>query len=234
MVNLFDYLSTNNYPGRGVAIGKSANGKNAILIYFIMGRSVNSRNRIFVESDCDIKTKAFDESKLTDPSLIIYAPVRVWGDSTIVTNGDQTDTVYDSFSSNKSFEDGLRTRCFEPDEPNFTPRISGIATNKEGKLSYKLSILKKSFGTQSCDRFFYEYEDTKAGIGHIIHTYKTDGNPIPSFEGEPVVFGIDGDFESFSNNVWNSLNNDNKVSLFVRSINIKNGEVKTKIFNKNI
>ncbi|HAN21150.1 MAG: inosine monophosphate cyclohydrolase [Clostridiales bacterium GWF2_36_10] len=234
MVNLFDYLSSNSYPGRGVAIGKSADGENAILVYFIMGRSVNSRNRIFVESEGGIKTKAFDESKLTDPSLIIYAPVRIYDNNTIVTNGDQTDTIYDGLQKNKTFADALRTRCFEPDEPNFTPRISGIAIVKNGRLSYKLSILKKSFGMQGCDRFFYEYENTFTGIGHIIHTYKADGNPIPSFEGEPVLFAIDKDFDKFSDDVWNALNADNKVSLFVRSISLKNGAVKTKIYNKHI
>jgi len=232
MVNLFEYLSSNNYPGRGVAIGKSADGENAILVYFIMGRSVNSRNRIFTLSEGGIKTKAFDESKLTDPSLIIYSPVRVYGDNTIVTNGDQTDTIFESLTNGKNFICALRTRCFEPDEPNFTPRISGIANIKDGRLTYKLSILKKSYGAKSCDRFFYEYEDTAAGVGHIIHTYKTDGNPIPSFEGDPVVFEIGNDFDDFAEGVWNALNDDNKVSLFVRSISIKNGVVKTKIFNK--
>lgn len=234
MVNLFDYLSKNSYPGRGVAIGKSADGENAILVYFIMGRSVNSRNRVFVENENGIKTKAFDESKLTDPSLIIYSPVRVYENSTIVTNGDQTDTVFEALSNGKTFEDALRTRCFEPDGPNFTPRVSGICNIKDGKLTYKLSILKKTVGkSHSCDRFFFEYEDTTAGVGHIIHTYKTDGNPIPSFEGEPTVFEINEGFDIFAENVWNSLNKDNKVSLFVRSISLKDGSVKTKIFNKN-
>lgn len=233
MTNLFEYLSSNNYPGRGVAIGKSADGENAILVDFIMGRSVNSRNRIFELCEGGIKTKAFDESKLSDPSLIIYAPVRVYGDSTIVTNGDQTDTVYEELSNGKSFQYALRTRCFEPDEPNFTPRISGIATVKDGRLTYKLSILKKTFGTQACDRFFYEYEDTATGVGHIIHTYKADGNPIPSFEGEPVIFAIDKEFDDFAESVWNALNEENKVSLFVRSISLKNGSIQTKLFNKN-
>lgn len=233
MVNLFEYLASNNYPGRGVAIGKSADGEEAVLVYFIMGRSVNSRNRIFTLSEGGIRTQAFDESKLTDPSLIIYSPVRVYGDSTIVTNGDQTDTIFDDLVNGKTFESALRTRCFEPDEPNFTPRISGVANTKDGRLTYKLSILKKSFGSKSCDRFFYEYEDTAAGIGHIIHTYKADGNPIPSFEGEPVVFAIDKSFNEFADSVWNALNEENKVSLFVRSISLKNGAVKTKIYNKN-
>lgn len=234
MVNLFEYLSSNNYPGRGVAIGKSADGESAILVYFIMGRSVNSRNRIFTLSEGGIKTKAFDESMLTDPSLIIYSPVRVYGDSTIVTNGDQTDTVYEALTNGKSFESALRTRCFEPDEPNFTPRISGIVNCKDGRLTYKLSILKKTYGTQACERFFYEYEDTASGVGHIIHTYKADGNPIPSFAGEPVVFAINKDFDEFAEGIWNALNEENKVSLFVRSISLKNGIVKTKLFNKNI
>jgi IMP cyclohydrolase len=233
MENLFEYLSFNSYPGRGVAIGRSADGNEAFLVYFIMGRSVNSRNRIFVEDGDGIRTQAFDESKLSDPSLIIYAPVRVFSNDTIVTNGDQTDTIYNSLKQGKTFADALRTRGYEPDEPNFTPRVSGIATVKDGKFSYKLSILKKSFGAASCDRFFYEYEDTSAGVGHIIHTYKADGNPIPSFEGEPVVFAIDKKFDEFAENVWNALNEENKVSLFVRSISLKNGTVKTKLYNKN-
>jgi IMP cyclohydrolase len=234
MTDLFQYLSSNSYPGRGVAIGRSADGNEAFLIYFIMGRSTNSRNRIFVENgDGSIRTKAFDESKLTDPSLIIYAPVRVFGNNTIVTNGDQTDTIYSALRDGKTFADALRTRGYEPDEPNFTPRISGMATFQNGKFSYKLSILKKTCGASSCDRFFYEYENTAAGVGHFIHTYKTDGNPIPSFEGEPVVFACDRDFESLADGVWNALNEDNKVSLFVRSISLTNGSTKTKIYNKN-
>lgn len=234
MKDIYTYLSSNTYPGRGVAIGKSADGSQAFLIYFIMGRSVNSRNRIFVEnSDGSVRTKAFDESKLTDPSLIIYAPVRIFGDSTIVTNGDQTDTIYNALREGKTFADALRTRGYEPDAPNFTPRISGLATIHNGKLSYKLSILKKSCGATSCDRFFYEYENTAPGVGHIIHTYSSDGNPIPSFEGEPVVFACDKDFEALADGIWNALNEENKVSLFVRSISLKDGSYKTKIYNKN-
>ncbi|PKM62402.1 MAG: inosine monophosphate cyclohydrolase [Firmicutes bacterium HGW-Firmicutes-21] len=232
MVNLNEYLSSNSYPGRGVAIGKSADGENAVLVYFIMGRSVNSRNRIFVESDGVIKTKAFDESKLTDPSLIIYAPVRVYNNNTIVTNGDQTDTVYNALSSGLTFEEALRTRRYEPDEPNFTPRISGIASINEGKLTYKLSILKKTAVSDGCGRFFFEYSEPANGVGHIIHTYKTDGEPIPSFEGEPVAFYINDNFDDFADSIWNALNTDNKVSLFVRSISLKNATIKTKIYNK--
>lgn len=234
MIDIFNYLSSNSYPGRGIAIGKSADGNEAFLIYFIMGRSVNSRNRIFVEnSDGSVRTKAFDESKLTDLSLIIYAPVRVFGEHTIVTNGDQTDTIYNSLKDGKTFADALRTRGYEPDAPNFTPRISGLATIHNGKFSYKLSILKKSCGSAACDRFFYEYENTAPGIGHFIHTYKSDGNPIPSFEGEPVVFACNKDFDTLSDGIWNALNEENKVSLFVRSISIRDGSYKTKIYNKN-
>ncbi|MDD4165170.1 MAG: IMP cyclohydrolase [Eubacteriales bacterium] len=233
MNDIYGYLASNSYPGRGIAIARSADGQNAVFIYFIMGRSVNSRNRVFVPYGEGIKTKAFDESKLTDPSLIIYSPVRVFGDYTIITNGDQTDTVYNSLLKDESFESALRTRCYEPDEPNFTPRISGIAHINDGKLSYKLSILKKGCGTDSCERFFYEYEDTAPGVGHIIHTYKADGNPIPPFEGEPVAFVLDRDFESFANSIWSALDSENKVSLFVRSVSLKDGTVNTKIYNKN-
>ncbi|HOJ47569.1 MAG TPA: IMP cyclohydrolase [Bacillota bacterium] len=234
MIDIFNYLSSNSYPGRGIAIGKSADGNEAYLIYFIMGRSVNSRNRVFVENaDGSVRTKAFDESKLTDPSLIIYAPVRVFGEHTIVTNGDQTDTIYNSLRDGKTFADALRTRGYEPDAPNYTPRISGLATIHNGKLSYKLSILKKSCASAACDRFFFEYENTAPGVGHLIHTYKSDGNPIPSFEGEPAAFACDKDFESLADGIWNALNEENKVSLFVRSISIKDGSYKTKIYNKN-
>ncbi len=232
MTDLCKYLASNSYPGRGVAIGKSADGKNAVLVYFIMGRSDNSRNRIFVETEDGIKTKAYDESKVTDPSLIIYTPVRAYRNNIIVTNGDQTGTVFNALSSGKSFEDALRTRCYEPDQPNFTPRISGVATFSNGSLFYKLSILKKAEDSDGCERFFYEYENTAAGAGHIIHTYKSDGNPIPSFKGEPVTFGINKDFDDFADDIWNALNDSNKVSLYVRSISLENGRTKTKIYNK--
>ncbi len=230
LLNLCEILKNNTYPGRGIVIGKSEDGKNAVIAYFIMGRSENSRNRVFVEDGEGLKTKAFDESKLTDPSLIIYSPVRVINGKTIVTNGDQTDTVYDFIKDGKTFEEALRTRQFEPDAPNFTPRISGIV---EGGF-YKMSILKSADGDPSGDhRYFYEYSNVKAGIGHFIHTYKCDGNPIPSFEGEPELVEIKGDIDTFTKNVWENLNEDNKVSLFVRYINIENGSYETKIVNKN-
>jgi len=227
-------LSENSYPGRGIVLGMDKTGENAVIAYFIMGRSVNSRNRIFVEKDGGIITKAFDESKMVDPSLIIYAPVRLFGDNQVVTNGDQTDTVVEYLRKGMTFEAALRTRCFEPDEPNYTPRISGMVVRENGKMTYKLSILKSDNGDPTApQRFFFEYTP-KAGIGHFIHTYKCDGNPIPSFEGEPEKVEIVGDIDEFTENVWNNLNEDNKVSLFVRYINVKTGEEQTRIVNKNV
>lgn len=223
-------LAANSYPGRGIVIGKTDDGCKIAIAYFIMGRSVNSRNRVFVTEGEGIRTEAFDPSKLSDPSLIIYAPVRVVNGKTVVTNGDQTDTVRDFLISGKSFEDALRTRQFEPDEPNFTPRISGIVENG----SYKLSILKSADGDPSSNRrYFYEYENPKAGQGHFIHTYMTDGNPLPSFEGEPEQVTISGDIDTFTNTVWESLNAENKVSLFTRFIDIATGAYETRIINKN-
>ncbi len=227
-MDLNKLLSENTYPGRGIVIGR--NEDNIVIAYFIMGRSENSRNRVFVTDGEGIKTKAFDESKLTDPSLIIYSPVRVLGDNTIVTNGDQTDTVYDFMKDGKTFADGLRTRQFEPDAPNFTPRISGVVNNKTG--NYKLSILKTDNGVRSL-RYFFEYNDTISGLGHFIHTYQGDGKPIPSFAGEPEEVEINGDIDAFTNNVWENLNKDNKVSLFTRFINMKTGNIETRIINKN-
>ena len=233
-LNLFKELDSNSYPGRGIVIGRSADGKYAVSAYFIMGRSSNSRNRVFVEDGDGIRTKAFDESKLEDPSLIIYAPVRVLEKSTIITNGDQTDTIYEGLKAGKSFEESLRTRQFEPDAPNYTPRISGIMDVDGGKFSYALSILKSDNGNpEECNRFTFSYDNPLAGEGHFIHTYMKDGNPLPSFEGEPKFVGIEGDFETFSKKLWDSLNLDNKVSLFVRFVELGTGEVRTKIFNKN-
>lgn len=233
-INLFKELDSNSYPGRGIVIGRSADGKYAVTAYFIMGRSTNSRNRVFVEDGDGIRTKAFDESKLEDPSLIIYAPVRVLENTTIVTNGDQTDTIYDGLKAGKSFEESLRSRQFEPDAPNYTPRISGIMDIVNGKYTYAISILKSDNGNpEECNRFTFTYDNPLAGEGHFIHTYMKDGNPLPSFEGEPKFVSIEGDIETFSTKVWNSLNLDNKVSLFVRYIDIATGEVKTKIINKN-
>ena len=225
---MINELCNNKYPGRGIIIGQTPDGENAVIAYFIMGRSQNSRNRIFVSDGEGIKTKALDETKMTDPSLIIYSPVRVLGDTLIVTNGDQTDTIYDYIKSGKTFEQALRTREYEPDEPNFTPRISGIA-EFDGGFSYKLSILKYNNG--SCQRNFFEYEKGTSGIGHLIHTYQTDGNPIPTFSGEPKEVSLDNDFEKFTNELWESLDNENRVSLFVRYINLQNKEIKTKIIN---
>ncbi|MDO4965955.1 MAG: IMP cyclohydrolase [Lachnospiraceae bacterium] len=232
--NLANELSSNSYPGRGIVIGKSQDGKYAVTAYFIMGRSENSRNRVFVEDGDGIRTKAFDESKLTDPSLIIYAPVRVLGNKTIVTNGDQTDTIYEGMDKQMTFEQSLRSREFEPDGPNYTPRISGIMHIENGVYNYAMSILKSNNGDpSSCNRFTYAYENPKAGEGRFIHTYMNDGNPLPSFEGEPKVVEIKGSIDEFKDMIWNSLNEDNKVSLFVRFINIETGEVESRIVNKN-
>ena len=234
MLSLEKELTANPYPGRGIVIGKSADGKNAVIAYFIMGRSENSRNRIFVEDGCGIRTQAFDESKLEDPSLIIYAPVRVLDNKTIVTNGDQTDTIYELMQQGKTFEESLRTREFEPDGPNYTPRISGIMHVEKGSYSYAMSILKSNNGDpSSCNRYTFAYQNAKAGEGHFIHTYKCDGNPLPSFEGEPKLVAIPDDMDVFAGMLWESLNEDNKVSLFVRYIDIATGKYETKIINKN-
>ncbi len=227
-------LKTNPYPGRGIILGKSADGANAVAAYFIMGRSSNSRNRIFVEDGEGIRTQAFDPSKMEDPSLIIYAPVRVLGNQTIVTNGDQTDTIYEGLSRQLTFEQSLRSREFEPDAPNYTPRISGILQVENKAYSYALSILKSADGNpKSCRRFTFTYENPKAGEGHFIHTYLHDGNPLPSFEGEPKPVSIPNEIEDFTRMLWNSLNEDNKVSLFVRYINLFDGTCETRIVNKN-
>ena len=223
-------LSATTYPGRGIVLGKSADARCFYIAYFIMGRSENSRNRIFEIDGRGIRTKAFDESKMVDPSLIIYAPVRVCGDVTIVTNGDQTDTIYDALEAGKTFEEALRTRTFEPDAPNFTPRISGVVEPKADR--YRLSILKSADGDPaSTRRYFFDYDAPRPGEGHFIHTYQQDGNPLPSFEGEPVPVTIEGDLDAFSRTVWESLNADNKVSLFTRSIDLESGEVTSLIFN---
>lgn len=227
-------LKENAYPGRGIIIGKSADGKHAVTAYFIMGRSENSRNRVFVEDGEGIRTQAFDPSKLTDPSLIIYAPVRVLGNKTIVTNGDQTDTIYEGMDKQLTFEQSLRSREFEPDGPNYTPRISGIMHIDNGTYNYAMSILKSNNGNpDACNRYTFAYENPVAGEGHFIHTYMHDGNPLPSFEGEPKLVGIPNDMDDFTNLLWENLNEDNKVSLFVRYINIESGEYRTNIVNKN-
>ena len=234
LLSLEQELKNNSYPGRGIVIGKSVDGKHAVTAYFIMGRSSNSRNRVFVEEGQGIRTQAFDPSKLEDPSLIIYAPVRVLGNKTIVTNGDQTDTIYDGMDKNLTFEESLRCREFEPDAPNYTPRISGVMQVENGSYHYAMSILKSNNGDPDCcQRFAYTYENPKAGEGRFIHTYMQDGNPLPSFEGEPKVVEITGNIDEFTNMLWESLNEENKVSLFVRYIDIATGEYTTKIVNKN-
>ena len=232
--NIEQERKENSYPGRGIILGKTPDGTKAVAAYFIMGRSENSRNRIFVEDGEGIRTQAFDPSKLVDPSLIIYAPVRVLGNKTIVTNGDQTDTIYEGMDKQLTFEQSLRSREFEPDGPNYTPRISGIMHIENGKYNYAMSILKSSDGSpESCHRYTFAYENPKAGEGHFIHTYQCDGNPLPSFEGEPKRIQIPDDMEAFTTLLWNSLNEDNKVSLFVRYIDIQTGTYETKIVNKN-
>lgn len=234
MLSLENELKANAYPGRGIVIGKSPDGSKAVCAYFIMGRSSNSRNRIFVEDGEGIRTQAFDPSKLEDPSLIIYAPVRVLGNKTIVTNGDQTDTIYEGMDKQLTFEQSLRCREFEPDGPNYTPRISGIMHMENGGYNYAMSILKSNNGNpDACNRYTFAYENPVAGEGHFIHTYMHDGNPLPSFEGEPKLVEISDDIEGFTKMLWNSLNEENKVSLFVRYIDIKTGNTETRIVNKN-
>lgn len=234
LLSLAEELRSNSYPGRGIVIGRSKDGTKAVTAYFIMGRSENSRNRVFVEEGEGIRTQAFDPAKLSDPSLIIYAPVRVLGNKTIVTNGDQTDTIYEGMDKQLTFEQSLRCREFEPDGPNYTPRISGIMHIENGGYNYAMSILKSSNGDpESCCRFTYAYEKPLNGEGRFIHTYMGDGNPLPSFEGEPKRVEIDGTIDKFTEMVWNSLNQDNKVSLFVRFIDIATGTYETRIVNKN-
>jgi hypothetical protein len=233
--NISELLKTNAYPGRGIVIGKSKDGKYAVTAYFIMGRSVNSRNRVFTATDDGIKTEAFDPSKLSDPHLIIYSPVRVLGNKTIVTNGDQTDTIYENMDKQQTFEMSLRGREFEDDAPNYTPRISGILHVENGSFNYAMSILKSADGNpESCERHTFSYTNPIAGDGRFIHTYMGDGNPLPSFEGEPEKIGIEGDIDSFTDMLWTSLNEENKVSLYVKFIDIATGESDTRIVNKNI
>ena len=234
MISIEKELKENAYPGRGIIIGKTPDGTKAVTAYFIMGRSENSRNRIFVEDGQGIRTEAFDPSKLTDPSLIIYAPVRVLGNKTIVTNGDQTDTIYELMDKQQTFEQSLRTREFEPDGPNYTPRISGILHMENGEYNYAMSILKSNNGNpEACNRYTFSYMNPVAGEGHFIHTYKCDGDPIPSFEGEPKLIAVKDDMKEFAEDLWNSLNEDNKVSLFVRYIDIATGKYESLIYNKN-
>ena len=228
-------LNSLAYHGRGIIIGKSADAKKAVTAYFIMGRSVNSRNRVFVAEGEAMRTKAFDESKMVDPHLIIYYPVRVLGNKTIVTNGDQTDTIYDLMDKQMTFEQALRTREFEDDAPNFTPRISGIIHHENGNMNYAMSILKSADGDDSsCQRYTYAYSNPKAGRAKFIHTYNCDGDPLPSFEGEPKTLELpDVDIDTLTDLIWKNLNQDNKVSLFVRYIDLATGESDTRIVNKN-
>ena len=255
MTELKEALSRVSYPGRGIVLGLHENGIQAAMLYFIMGRSENSRNRVFAEDGDGIRTKAYDESKMKDPSLIIYHPVRVHGNNTVVTNGDQTDTVFEElkkenavtfYDSVHAFDTALRTREYEPDEPNFTPRISGIVHAEGGKAAYALNILKADTSSVACGdtfpsrgrqipclRFTFEYAEPVAGCGHFIHTYDGDGNPLPSFTGEPECVKITGDLDSLANEAWEALDTDNKVSLFVRLVDLATGKVESKIFNKN-
>ena len=229
-------LNSLAYHGRGIIIGKSADGSKAVTAYFIMGRSVNSRNRVFVTEGDAMRTKAFDESKMVDPHLIIYYPVRVLGNKTIVTNGDQTDTIYDLMDKQMTFEQALRTREFEDDKPNFTPRISGIIHREGGDMNFAMSILKSAEGDDnSCERFTYAYSNPLCGRAKFIHTYNCDGNPLPSFEGEPKTLELpDVSIDELTDLIWTNLNEDNKVSLFVRYIDLTTGEAETRIVNKNI
>ena len=233
--DISELLRNNAYPGRGIILGESPHGKYAIAAYFIMGRSENSRNRVFVEDGEGIRTQAFDPAKLSDPSLIIYAPVRVLGNKTIVTNGDQTDTIYEGMDKQLTFEQSLRSREFEPDAPNLTPRISGIMHIESGRYSYAMSILKSNQGdASSCNRYTFAYENPIHGEGRFIHTYMGDGNPLPSFEGEPELIGMPTeDIDELTKLLWDALNEENKVSLFVRFIDIATGKYETRIVNKN-
>lgn len=232
MMNFTQALNANAYPGRGILIGKNTAGTHAVIVYFIMGRSVNSRNRVFEETADGIRTRAFDESKLTDPSLIIYHPVRVTGDTTIVTNGDQTDTIRDAILSGGTFETALDTREFEPDGPNWTPRISGIIYSADGNFRYKMSILKSLDEEGSeCVRETFSYP-SKAGLGHFIHTYVTDGEPIPTFVGEPERIEIPDCIDCFTNEIWDNLDENNKISLYVRMTDLTTGEIEERLINK--
>ncbi|MCR5216472.1 MAG: IMP cyclohydrolase [Lachnospiraceae bacterium] len=233
-LSLAKELANNTYPGRGIVIGRSEDGSKAVTAYFIMGRSSNSRNRVFVEEGEGIRTEAFDPSKLEDPSLIIYAPVRVLGKDTIVTNGDQTDTIYDGMSKGLTFEQSLRIRQYEPDGPNYTPRISGIMHVENGEYDYSMSILKSNNGNpDGNNRYTFSYDHPVAGEGRFIHTYARNENPLPSFEGEPKWVELSGDIDTFTKMVWENLNEENKVSLFVRYIDIATGTYETRIMNKN-
>ena len=234
IISIGDLIKDNEYVGRGIVIGKTADGKKAATAYFIMGRSENSRNRIFKEEGEDITIYPFDESKVEDPSLIIYHPIRKTGNKLIVTNGDQTDTIYDFVTAGKSFKEALETRQFEPDAPNFTPRISGMITFDANDFVYSMSILKSMNAEGSeCARYTFDYKPLK-GLGHFIHTYECNGNPIPTFQGEPERVEIPDDIDEFAENLWNNLNEDNKISLYVRYIDLNDGSVQSVMYNKNL
>lgn len=226
-------LAGNTYPGRGIVVGKTADGKRAAFAYFIMGRSANSRNRVFTEKDGAVFTEPFDVSKVEDPGLIIYAAIRKYENKLIVTNGDQTDTVYNGLKDGLSFTDALARRCFEPDPPNFTPRISAMAAFRDGDFSYQMSILKSGDEEGSfCNRFGYSY-GSKAGVGHFIHTYVCDGNPIPTFQGEPERVSIPNDIDAWTADIWNALDGNNKISLYVRFVDLATGQVENRMINRN-
>lgn len=228
------WLEGNTYPGRGIILGKSANGKNAVAAYFIMGRSANSRNRVFCERDGAVFTEPYDPSKVEDPRLIIYSAIRTCGSNLIVTNGDQTDTIYKGLISGMSFDRSLSERRFEPDAPNFTPRISGMITFENGDFSYKLSILKSGDEKGSfCNRFSFHYLP-KAGVGHFIHTYVCDGSPIPTFQGEPKRVAISDNIDEFTQEIWNALNEDNRISLYVRYVDLATGKATNRMINSNV
>ncbi len=231
--DIAELIKDNSYVGRGIVIGKTEDGSKACAAYFIMGRSANSRNRVFTEKNNEIFTEPFDASKVEDPSLIIYAAVRQFENNLIVTNGDQTDTIYDGIKSGKSFSDSLVCREFEPDAPNLTPRISGMLTFADNDFTYQMSILKSIDAEGSdCARYTFSYP-SKAGLGHFIHTYVCDGNPIPTFQGEPERVAIDSDIDTFTDKLWNALDNDNKISLYVRYVDLASGEAESRLINKN-
>ena len=231
--DIAELIKDNSYVGRGIVLGATPDGKKACSAYFIMGRSANSRNRVFTEKNVEIFTEPFDASKVEDPSLIIYAAVRKYANKLIVTNGDQTDTIYDGIKAGKSFSEALVCREFEPDAPNLTPRISGMITFGENEFSYEMSILKSADaeGT-ACNRYTFSYPALK-GLGHFIHTYVCDGNPIPTFQGEPERVAIDNDINAFASSLWEALDKDNKISLYVRYTDIASGEYEDVIINKN-
>jgi IMP cyclohydrolase len=233
-LSLSEILSANTYPGRGIIVGLSEDKKYAVSAYFIMGRSENSRNRVFIEEGDEVIIHPFDASKVEDPSLIIYSPIRKYENNLIVTNGDQTDTVYDGLAAGKCFSKALTARCFEPDAPNFTPRISAMLTFEEASFTYQMSILKSADAEGSaCNRFTFSYAPI-AGVGHFLHTYNCDGNPIPTFTGEPERIALHGDIDSFTKEIWENLNEQNKISLYVRFTDLATGKTENRMINKNV